>query len=161
MSFRLLLHKWQQKKQTSHGPSGLSFLNSVHPFVAPSHNHVLQTASPQMVAEEANLPWPFRTILSQLRSSFCSSLHSYRERIGLIPSIAPSALSVELNPMPTSIFLFYLGAFFHFLFLFGCFFHFLFLFGCFFQTYSTFFRLIVLFSDLRMYLLTSFKTTVV
>jgi len=50
VSFRLLPHKKQRKKQTSLGP-----------------------------------------ILSQLNSSFCSSLHSYREKIGLIPSpLCPS-----------------------------------------------------------------------
>ena len=32
--------------------------------------------SPQ-IAKEANLPCPYRTTLSQLRSSFCRSLHSY------------------------------------------------------------------------------------
>ena len=46
-----------------------------------SHNCVLQTASPQVAPEEANLPRPYKTILSQLCSYFCSSLHSYRERI--------------------------------------------------------------------------------
>ena len=37
----------------------------------------------------------YRTTLSKLRSSF-SSLHFYRERMGLVPS--PSALPVEWNP---------------------------------------------------------------
>ena len=56
-----------------------------------SHNRVLQTTSPQIAPEETNLPRPYRSTLSQLRSSFCSSLHSYRERIGLVPSpICPS-----------------------------------------------------------------------
>ena len=52
----------------------------------PTHNRVLQTASPQIAAEEANLPCPCRNLvlLSQLRSSICSSPHSYRDRIGLI-----------------------------------------------------------------------------
>ena len=51
-----------------------------------SHNCVLLTASRQIEPEEANLPRPCRTTFSQLCSSFCSSLHSYRERIGLISS---------------------------------------------------------------------------
>jgi len=56
-----------------------------------SRNRVLQTVSPQIATEEANLLRPYRTTLCQLRSSFCSSLHSYRERKGLIPSpIYPS-----------------------------------------------------------------------
>ena len=37
------------------------------------------------VSIEANLLRPYRTALSQLRASFCSSLRSYRERIGIIP----------------------------------------------------------------------------
>jgi len=47
----------------------------------------LQTASPKIVPEKANLPRPYRTTFSQLRLSFCSYLHSFRERIGLIPSL--------------------------------------------------------------------------
>ena len=49
-----------------------------------SHNLVLQAASPQIASDEAKLPRPFKTTLSQLRSSFSSSLHSYCGRIGLI-----------------------------------------------------------------------------
>ena len=41
-----------------------------------SHNRILQTASPQITPEEASLPRPYITTLSQLRASFCSSLHS-------------------------------------------------------------------------------------
>ena len=51
-----------------------------------SHNRLFQTASPQTAPKEANLPRPYRTTLSHIHSSFCSSLHSYRQRIGLIPS---------------------------------------------------------------------------
>ena len=47
---------------------------------------VIQTFSPEIAAEEANLPHPYRTSLSQLHSYCCSSLHYYRDRIGLIPS---------------------------------------------------------------------------
>ena len=39
-----------------------------------SHNCVLQTVSPQIAPEEANFPGPYRSTLSQLRYSFCSSL---------------------------------------------------------------------------------------
>ena len=39
-----------------------------------SHNRILQTASPQIALEETNLSWPYRSTLSQLQSSFCSSL---------------------------------------------------------------------------------------
>ena len=60
-----------------------------------SHNHVYQTASPQIEPEEANLTWPYRTTLSQLRYSFCSTLHSYRERIWLIPSPLCPSCGVE------------------------------------------------------------------
>ena len=52
----------------------------------PTDNRAFQNYSPQIAAEEANLPRPHKTYLSQLRSSSCSSLHSYSERIGLIPS---------------------------------------------------------------------------
>ena len=56
-----------------------------------SHNRVLQTVSRHIAPEESNLPRPYRSTLSQLHSSFCSSLHSCRERIGLIPSpLCPS-----------------------------------------------------------------------
>ena len=58
---------------------------------------ILQTASPQIAPEEANHPRPYRTTLSQLRYFFCSSLHSYRERIGLVP--CPFCLSCELMPL--------------------------------------------------------------
>ena len=56
-----------------------------------ARNSFLHTASPQIPTEEANLPRPHMTTLSQHRSSFCSSLHFYRERMGLIPSsLCPS-----------------------------------------------------------------------
>ena len=64
-----------------------------------SPNRVLQTTSPQIAPEETNLPRPYRSTLSQLRSSFCSSLHSYRERIGLVPS--PLCPSCGLAPHTT------------------------------------------------------------
>ena len=68
----------------------VSDLNSVL-----SHNGVLQTASPQIAPDEVNLPRPYRTILSQLRSSSRSSLYSYHDRAGLIPSLLCSAYGVE------------------------------------------------------------------
>ena len=56
-----------------------------------SPNRVLQTAFPQIASEEAKLPRSYRSTLSQLWSSFCSSLHPSRERIGLVPSsLCPS-----------------------------------------------------------------------
>ena len=57
-----------------------------------SHNHVFHSASPQISLEEANFHRHYRTTLSQLRSYLiCSSLHSYCERIRLIPSpVCPS-----------------------------------------------------------------------
>ena len=71
-----------------------------------SPNRVLQIASPKIAPEETNLPRPYRSILSQLQSSFCSCLHSYRERIGLIPS--PLCTSCGVGPH-TTINLFWLG----------------------------------------------------
>ena len=50
---------------------------------------------PRTVPEEANLPGSYRSILSQFRSFFCSSLHAYREKIGLIPSSICSSCGVE------------------------------------------------------------------
>ena len=64
-----------------------------------SRNCVLQTASPQIAPEEANLPRLYRSTLSQLRSSICCSLHSYRERIGLVPN--PLWPSCGLKPHTT------------------------------------------------------------
>ena len=61
-----------------------------------SHNRVFQTTSPQIAPEETNLPRPYRSTLSQLRSSICSSLYSFRERIGLVPS--PLCASCGLEP---------------------------------------------------------------
>ena len=61
-----------------------------------SHNRVLQTASLQIAPEEPNLPRLIRNTLSQLHSSFCSSLHPYREKKGLNPS--PSAPSCGVQP---------------------------------------------------------------
>ena len=60
-----------------------------------SHNRVLQSASPQIAQEEANLLSLYRTTLTQLRSSFCSSFQSYRKRIGLIPSLPRPFCGVE------------------------------------------------------------------
>ena len=51
-----------------------------------SHYPVLQTVSPQIAPEEVKLPRFYRTTLLQFRQSFCSSLLSYHEKIGLIPS---------------------------------------------------------------------------
>ena len=42
-----------------------------------------------------------KTTLSQLRSSFCSSLHSYRERITLIPSSLCPSCGVESHTHTT------------------------------------------------------------
>ena len=64
-----------------------------------SHNRVLQTASPQISPEEAKLPRSYKSTLPQIRSSFCSSLHSYGERIGLVPG--PLCLSCGLVPHTT------------------------------------------------------------
>ena len=64
-----------------------------------SHSRFLQTASPHIAPEEANLPRPYRATLSQLRSFFCSSLYSYREGIGLIPR--PLCPSCVLGPHTT------------------------------------------------------------
>ena len=61
-----------------------------------TRNRVLQTALPQ-IAEEANLPRPYRTTRFHLRSSFCSSLDSYHERIELIPISLPSMFLVLLT----------------------------------------------------------------
>ena len=58
-----------------------------------THKRVLQTASPQIAA---NFPRPYRTTISQLHSSFCSSLHPYREKIGLI--FSPLSPSCEVEP---------------------------------------------------------------
>ena len=43
-----------------------------------SYNRVLHTVSTQIAPEEANISYPYRSTLSQLRSSFCSSLHFYQ-----------------------------------------------------------------------------------
>ena len=54
-------------------------------------DRVFQTPFPHTATEEVNLPRNYRTSRSQLRFYFCSSFHSYRERIGLIPScLCPS-----------------------------------------------------------------------
>ena len=62
-----------------------------------NRNRVLQTSSPQIAAEEANFPCPYRTNISQLRSYFCGSLHSYIERIGLISSPFRHSYRVEAH----------------------------------------------------------------
>ena len=60
-----------------------------------TRNTVLDTAFSQIAAKEANLPHPYRTTLSQLSSSFDSSLYSYCERIGQIPSSLCHSCKVE------------------------------------------------------------------
>ena len=64
-----------------------------------THDCVLQTAFPQIAQEEANLPRPYMTTLFPLLPSFCSYLHSYREKIGLIPS--PLCLYCGVEPHTT------------------------------------------------------------
>ena len=66
-----------------------------------SHNRALQTASPQIARKETNHPRPYRTTLSQLRSCFCNSIHSYSERI-VIPSLL--CPPVKWNPTPPPLF---------------------------------------------------------
>ena len=61
-----------------------------------TRNRVLQTDSPQIAAEEANPPHPYRTTLSQHRSSFYSSIHSYHDRKGLIQ--APRSCVTSMLP---------------------------------------------------------------
>ena len=63
-----------------------------------TRNRVLRTTSPQIAAEEANLPRPYRIILSQLGSSFCSLLYYYRAMMGLIISLCPSCGIVSRTP---------------------------------------------------------------
>ena len=46
-------------------------------------NRVRHISSPQISTEDVNLPLSYMTSFSQLRSSICSSLISYRGRIGL------------------------------------------------------------------------------
>ena len=60
------------------------------------------TGSPKISTEEANLPLPYRTTLSQLRSTFYSPLHFYRERIEIIPS--PLCPSCGVEPHGSRIF---------------------------------------------------------
>ena len=75
-----------------------------------THNRV-SDCSRKIAAEETNFHRDYRTTLSQLRSSFCSSLHSYRERIGLTsrplcpscgvePDTIINVLSCSLHPTP-------------------------------------------------------------
>ena len=45
-------------------------------------NRVLLSPPPAIAEEEKSLPRSYRSTLSQLRSGFCTSLNSYRERIG-------------------------------------------------------------------------------
>ena len=63
-----------------------TILKSLHNETVSQFILLLQIYSPQISAEEVNLLRPSRNSFSQLHSSFCSSLLSYRERIGLIPS---------------------------------------------------------------------------
>ena len=68
----------------------------------PSHFYLINVSFrllPQIASEEASLPRSYRSTVSQFRSSFCSSLHSYRERIGLVPS--PICPSCVLEPHTT------------------------------------------------------------
>ena len=65
---------------------------------SPTPNGVLQTSSPKIAEEEANIPNSYRTSLSQLRSCFYSFLHSYRVRIGPVPSV--HILSCPSHPTP-------------------------------------------------------------
>ena len=83
------------------GPPSSPYLLEVLTLQSPSlsHNRVLQTASLQIALEETNLPRHYISILSQLWSSFCSSLHYYRERIWLVPS--PLCPSCGLMPHTT------------------------------------------------------------
>ena len=67
-SYRSALHR-------SHSETVDSYLNSVPP------NRVL--GAPAVSQTQSALPRPHRTTLAQLRSGFCSSLCSYRARIGL------------------------------------------------------------------------------
>jgi len=66
-------------------PSSHYILYMLQLQVSLSHNRAIQTASPQIALEEANLPKSYRITLSLLRI-FCNSLHSYRKSIGLVPS---------------------------------------------------------------------------
>ena len=49
-------------------------------------NQVLGARPPPINEEEIDLPRSFRTTLAQLRSGYCSSLNSFRHRIGLSPT---------------------------------------------------------------------------
>ena len=49
-------------------------------------NPVLGTVAPPVCESERDLPRPFRSTLSQLRSSYCASLKGYQHRIGISPS---------------------------------------------------------------------------
>ena len=78
------------------GPPTSPFILELFPV--PSLFHLITvyfTVFPKIAPEEANLPRPYRSILSQHRSSFCSSLHSYLERIELIPSPLYPCCGVE------------------------------------------------------------------
>jgi len=67
------------------GPPSIPFILKLFPI--PNLFHLITVSFRQLplliTPEEANLPKPYWTTLSQLRSFFCSSLHSYRERIRL------------------------------------------------------------------------------
>ena len=63
-------------------------------------NRVLSVQPPPIDPSETSLPRPHRTLLSQLRSGLCSSLLSYRERIGLADS--PNCPSCHSAPHTTS-----------------------------------------------------------
>ena len=56
-----------------------------------SDNPVLGAPAPEVDSEERELQRATRTTLAQLRSSYCSSLNDYRERVGLSDSdVCPS-----------------------------------------------------------------------
>ena len=58
------------------------------------NNAVLGTPPPPVAVEELSLPRRFRSTLSQLRSSYCSALSSYLERVGRAQSnLCPSCNS--------------------------------------------------------------------
>ena len=60
-------------------------------IAARAPNRVLNTPPPPISDEETSLPRRSRSVLSQLRSGFCSALNSYLELVGRAPSnLCPS-----------------------------------------------------------------------
>ena len=78
-----------------HTEAGYRFIDNL------AENSVFETSFTEIAVEE-NLPRPYRTYLSQLRSSFCSSLQSCSERIGLASNSICSSCGRETNT--TSVF---------------------------------------------------------